>query len=744
MFDYKIRIKLKLMRLLLIILLTLSSSLAFAQKQNNQWRFGRGVGINFNTNPPSNSAGSEISTPEGSASVADRNTGELLFYTDGIKVWNANNQIMPNGTGLLGGTSSLLSSTTAALIVPKPESSNLYYIFTIDEQASNNGVRYSLVDMSLDNGLGDVVAGQKNKLLYRTTSEKLELVPTADKLGYWLITHDDLGNSFFAFKITVAGIQSSPVVSSVGATQVNGAGHMKVNRQFNKLAIGVTFGASLELFDFDNATGKISNPITWKHQLSSSPLIYGIEFSPNGKLLYVTNLEKLVQFDLSSNSASNIQNSYYELPTGAFSVPASVQLASDHKIYVNTGSFDVINCPDKLGDLCGYQKNAVPDQTGGGGYGLPKWIYYTNDLPLTSSNGIVYSDTCIGNSTQFTLQNLTDISSVTWDFGEPSSGTNNSAVGSKVNHTYSSTGNYTVRAILSNTCGFDTLFLNNLGIVDCNNPSPKITGIKLIGDTCSLPANISFQAVGTSSSAYFFWSFDDARSGTKDTVTITGASPIPFPTHTFAAAGSYNICVTYKEPGFPDKTICRRISIGLCCDGAIASIDSCLNDSIAFSILTGSTVTSIKLDFDDLTSSENNSSTLSNPKHLFSKPGQYKVSAIVNFSCGIDTLYKSLIITDCKSDTVVCQLFVPNVFTPNADSTNDKFYPICNCPFEQYELSVFNRWGELIFNTTNPNDKWDGSFKGIECADGVYFYIITYKFPTKQAKSLYGTTTLLR
>ncbi len=739
----QINSKVKFLKLLLIVLFILRSGFSIAQKQNNQWRFGRSGGINFNTNPPSDVAGSEISTPEGSASVADRNTGALLFYTDGIKVWNANNQIMPNGTGLLGGTSSLQSSTTAALIVPKPESSNLYYIVTIDEQSSNNGVRYSLVDMTLDNGLGDVVAGQKNKLLFRTTSEKLELVPTADKLGYWLITHDDLGNSFFSFKITAAGIQSSPVVSSVGAAQVNGAGHMKVNRQFNKLAIGVTFGASLELFDFDNATGKISNPITWKHQLSS-PLIYGIEFSPNGKLLYVTNLEKLVQFDLSSNVAATIQSSFYELPIGAFSVPASVQLAIDNKIYVNNGSLDVINCPDKLGDLCGYQKNAIPDQIGGGGYGLPKWIYYTNDLPLTNSNGIVYSDTCIGSTTQFTLQNLAGISSITWDFGEPSSGVNNSAVGSKVSHSYAGIGNYNVRAILSNTCGFDTLFLINLGIVDCSNPSPKIIGIKLIGDTCNLPANITFQAEGTSSSPYFFWNFDDPLSGTNDTVTITGASPVPFPTHTFTTAGFYNVCVAYKEPGFPEKTICRRLSVGLCCDGAIASTDTCLNDSIPFSILTGSAVSSINWNFDDPASGSSNSSTALTPKHLFTKSGKYKVSAIVNFSCGIDTLYQSLTIIDCKDDTVVCQLFVPNIFTPNADGANDKFYPICNCSFEQLEWSVFNRWGELIFNTTNPNDKWDGRFKGVECADGVYFYTIQYKLPSQPAKSMYGTTTLLR
>ena len=104
--------------ILLIVIVIYNSS--FAQKQNNQWRFGTTGAIDFNTVPPSFVTGCLISTGEGSASVADKTTGALLFYTDGVTVWNANNQVMPNGTGLLGGTAALLSSTTAAVIVPKP------------------------------------------------------------------------------------------------------------------------------------------------------------------------------------------------------------------------------------------------------------------------------------------------------------------------------------------------------------------------------------------------------------------------------------------------------------------------------------------------------------------------------------------------------------------------------------------------------------------------------------------------
>ena len=644
---------------LLLFTIMVMSQHAFAQKQNNQWRFGNSGGIDFNTIPPSNVSGAAITTSEGSASVADRTTGSLLFYTNGITVWNTNNQVMPNGTGLFGGTPALLSSTTAAVIIPKPGSNNLYYIVTIDEQSSNNGVRYSVVDMTLNSGLGDIVAGQKNIFLFQTTSEKLEVVPASDGVSYWLLTHDEPGDSFFSFKVTSAGIQSTPVVSTTGATQGNGAGHMKINRQFNKLAIGVTFGAMLELYDFDNTTGVVSNPISWNYNLSS-PLIYGIEFSPNGKILYISNLDKLLQFDITQPTASAIQNSVYQLPTG-FSQPASLQLASDDKIYINSGSVDVINCPNKLGAACGFQQNAIANQSGGGGYGLPKWVYYADELPTITSNTIIYADTCFGNATQFSIQNTAGISSITWNFGDPTSGANNTAVGFTASHTFSQVGNFNVRAILNNTCGTDTLFLSGLSIINCNSSNPTITGIKLVGDTCSVPASLALQAEGQSSSPYFFWNFGDPASGMNDTITITGQSPSPFPTHLFSSAGAYNVCVSFQEPGFPVSTVCKTITI-----------------------------------------------------------------------------------TNCDSINEPCKLFIPNVFTPNADGTNDQFYPLTICTFERYEFLIFNRWGDLVFKTSNQTDKWDGTCNGADCSSDVYVYSITYKFPKLDAKNAYGSITLLR
>jgi gliding motility-associated-like protein len=161
----------------------------------------------------------------------------------------------------------------------------------------------------------------------------------------------------------------------------------------------------------------------------------------------------------------------------------------------------------------------------------------------------------------------------------------------------------------------------------------QIIGIKISGDTCS-NFTLDLQALGTSNSPYFFWHFGDPASGTNDSITITGLSPVAFPTHTFSGPGIYNVCVSFQEPSFPVTTICRTISIGLCCDGIISTTDSCVENSIPFSMLTGATINNISWNFGDAASGAANTSNLANPGHTFTAAGTYTVTAVVNATCG--------------------------------------------------------------------------------------------------------------
>ncbi len=105
----------------------------------------------------------QLSTNEGCSSISDR-FGNLLFYSDGTTVWNRNHIVMQNGNGLFGDS----SSTQSAIIVPKPDDQNIYYIFTVDNALDGNnfGLNYSIIDISLDGGFGAVT--EKNINLITT------------------------------------------------------------------------------------------------------------------------------------------------------------------------------------------------------------------------------------------------------------------------------------------------------------------------------------------------------------------------------------------------------------------------------------------------------------------------------------------------------------------------------------------------------------------------------------------------
>lgn len=369
----------------LFTLSIITAHCAHAQNQNNFWVYGYQAGINFNTTPPSFQGGFAIQASEGAASVANPVTGELLFYSDGVTVWDASNNPMPNGTGLLGSSSGQLSSTSAAVICEKPGSPNQYYLITIDEQFSGGGVRYNVVDMTLNGGQGDIVAGQKNISIYSTTSEKLCIIPNAQGNGFWLITHDLPGESFFAFSITASGINTTPVVSTLGGTHGNGAGFMKGSPQFDRIAVANIFFQDAEVYDFDNSTGQVSNPIILNYPfMGAAGGTYGIEFSCSGELLYVSDGSLLMQFDLTAGDAVDILATAYPVMSNSFSC-YGLQLGPDRKIYISNGALDVINNPDEPGAACDYVQGAIANQTSGGGWGLPQWVYRLGDEPISCS-----------------------------------------------------------------------------------------------------------------------------------------------------------------------------------------------------------------------------------------------------------------------------------------------------------------------------------------------------------------------
>jgi gliding motility-associated-like protein len=447
---------------IIFVLFIFNSVIGFSQNENNQWRFGNNNAVNFNPAIPTLITGSQCDTREGCASIADKATGALLFYTDGITVWDANDNPMTNGAGLLGWIDTASASSTAsAVIVPKPNSTNLFYIITIsgDSLPGNNGVYYSVLDMSLNGGLGDVVATQKNIFLYATESEKLSVVPSNTGC-YWLLTTayatTSSVNKFAAFNITATGVNTTAVESTFTSNSFDQIGHIKVNRQFDKIAIGESSGTKISLFDFNNTTGIVSNPITWNYNFVVAGVIYGLEFSPNGSKLYVSSTQtEVIQYNVSLANAAAIETSGIDVYNGIKSphFAGAIQLGKNNKIYIRAkDAIDIINNPDVLGAACNYQEDYVVLPTDPISiYGLPQWIYYP-----TATNAIISSGTCLANPVNFSIQSTTNVIGVNWNFGDPASGANNTINTTtnpfSVQHTFSAAGTFTINAVVNYGC----------------------------------------------------------------------------------------------------------------------------------------------------------------------------------------------------------------------------------------------------------------------------------------------------
>ncbi|MEL6971894.1 MAG: gliding motility-associated C-terminal domain-containing protein [Bacteroidota bacterium] len=101
--------------------------------------------------------------------------------------------------------------------------------------------------------------------------------------------------------------------------------------------------------------------------------------------------------------------------------------------------------------------------------------------------------------------------------------------------------------------------------------------------------------------------------------------------------------------------------------------------------------------------------------------------------------------TPNTAEYCMCELYVPNVFSPNNDGANDFFLPATNCILEDYTFSVYNRWGQLLFQTTNPSEGWDGRAKNEFAAHDTYIYSIEYRFAEFPDPLVeYGSVALIR
>lgn len=364
--------------------------------QSKIWYFGYNAGIDFNSGNAVAILDGNMTSIDGCATITDKN-GNLLFYSNGLSMWDKSMNITTSGAGLMGAASSCQS----AVFIPYPGDTTKMILATMDmiENSGAKGLCYNVIDMTLNGGKGDIISGQKNILLTKPACEKVLAVPHSNGKDIWLITYKAYTDSILSYLITSSGVSKSPVRSNTGYSITGDLnktlGYLKISHNFKKLASAHYLESKVLLMDFNNSTGKVSNVLQWS---VTSP--DGVEFSPNDSLLYVSGFRgpaALYQYDISSNAVITIKNSEETIYTftDGYDVGA-LQLGPDNKIYLaknNQPYLSVINSPNKSGFDCNFVSDGFFLKNRLSAYGLPN--YFFSNLKPTSSIAKINKDNTI-------------------------------------------------------------------------------------------------------------------------------------------------------------------------------------------------------------------------------------------------------------------------------------------------------------------------------------------------------------
>jgi gliding motility-associated-like protein len=132
-----------------------------------------------------------------------------------------------------------------------------------------------------------------------------------------------------------------------------------------------------------------------------------------------------------------------------------------------------------------------------------------------------------------------------------------------------------------------------------------------------------------------------------------------------------------------------------------------------------------------------------NPKHRYESPGDFcvKLISVANYNTGISTCIDS--IEKCIKILPLSVCYVPSSFTPNDDNYNDVFFAKGSL-ISEFEISIFNRWGQQIYRSYDIDNGWDGNFGQSQAPAGIYLYIVKYRDIDHRPYSVEGTVLLLR
>jgi len=445
------------------------SIFCLGQRETNHW-FLNANHIEFNNGSINNQSPAPINFEYGSASLCDPN-GNLLFVANGSKVYNRNLTPMPAFVN-----SNFLATATKLMSAPYPGQPGKHFLF-YTTQADYQGaycLRYAIIDLNLDGGLGDVTLF--DNVVDTLTSAGYTLIQKKETEDFWLITHHAHTDSFFCRLTSGNGISLVPVVQRAGtntAISEYDFQDLHASHDGSMFAGSTTLTASVylsfvEVFNFNFQTAAIQSKVKSTHIYSYQ--YQELEFSPDNKLLYRMSTflafgiqpcdfagSSIHQYNLCYTDSTEFENNsmyvgnspVYKCVVQYWGKP---QMGPDKKIYLPFARNPVlsrINFPNRIGSSSdinlSYHNLTFP--TGGVTPG-----FYHPYIEKTVKNNISYSGGCYPAPIHFKVTNDT-ITSINWNFGDPASGGANTSAALQPSHTFSSPGIYVITASLYNSMG---------------------------------------------------------------------------------------------------------------------------------------------------------------------------------------------------------------------------------------------------------------------------------------------------
>ncbi|MFP4060395.1 MAG: PKD domain-containing protein [Bacteroidales bacterium] len=286
-------------------------------------------------------------------------------------------------------------------------------------------------------------------------------------------------------------------------------------------------------------------------------------------------------------------------------------------------------------------------------------------------------------------------------------------------HSYDDLGNYTIRLYVSNENCTDSV-IKSVSIV----PHPPVAVFDSVGPGC-MPLTVNFENKSLYSTSCL-WEFGDGSVSNK-----------PNPTYTYYESGKYKIKLTVFGPGGADsKSQVNEVYVLPNAFFDIAPKIVYLNDEKVHFFNLSDNGDIYLWDFGD-----GNTSTEMSPKHEYKEEGVYSVTLQVWTNKGCFDLYEMENAVAVKPSGKIA---FPNVFSPvSGIEENRVFYPGLLDNVMEYHLMIFNRWGDLLFESFDPDEGWDGTYNGQPAKQDVYVWKVIGKYTDGHQFVKTGDVTLL-